>query len=290
VILDALLRGVLVPALVAGVLLLLAGRALGREGRTEARNWLEPISLAAGYAASQVALVGWPPFPPRESTHGLFYIAIAAALLSPVATGRQVRTIARWTASAVLAFGVPLLLLRSRVVLRWSAVESFLVIGAVGTALLGIGAAAGRAPRLPGPLSYLVLLIPLGSAAGVLGLSGTALHAQLAGAVASGLGAGFVISLSGGGAPISPAMALFASSLLASVLITGHFYARVSVASAFLIALCPIATACLEGLERVRSLPMWQRTLVRVLGPGILAGISLGLATRAFLASDAAGF
>ncbi len=289
-ILDALLRGVLVPALVAGVLLILIGRLPGREGGRGARNWLGAIPLAAGYASTQVALVGWPAFPPRESTHGLFCIAVAAALLSPLATAHGIRAPLRWIATAVLAFGVPVLLLRSRIVQRWSTGESLLVVGALGASLLAVGGAAGTSARLPGPLSYLVLLIPLGSAAGVLGLSGTALHAQLAGAVASGLGAGIVISLSGGGAPISPATALFASSLLASVLITGHFYARVSVASAFLIALCPIATACLEGLERVRSLPMWQRTLVRVLGPGILAGISLGLATRAFLASDAAGF
>ncbi|MGH7149286.1 MAG: hypothetical protein ACREIU_01240, partial [Planctomycetota bacterium] len=114
-ILDALLRGVALPALVAGVLLLLIGRLSRREGRTEIRNRLEPISIAAGYAASQVAFVGWPPFPPRDSTHGLFYIAIAAAILSPVATARGVRAPARWIAFGILAFGVPLLLLRSRI-------------------------------------------------------------------------------------------------------------------------------------------------------------------------------
>ncbi|MCI0585543.1 MAG: hypothetical protein L0323_01725 [Planctomycetes bacterium] len=289
-ILDALLRGVLVPALVAGVLLILIDRLPGREGGRGARNWLGAIPLAAGYASTQVALVGWPAFPPRESTHGLFYIAIAAALLSPLATARGIRAPLRWIATAVLAFGVPVLLLRSRIVQRWSAGESLLVVGALGSSLLAVGGAAGTAARLPGPLSYVVLLIPLGSAAGVLGLSGTALHAQLAGAVASGLGAGFVISLTRGGAPASPAMARFSSILLASVLITGHFYARVSVASALLIALCPIATACTEGLERGRSLSMWQRTLIHILGPGILGGTSLGLAVRAFLASDAAGF
>ncbi len=288
-ILDALLRGVLLPGLVAGILLLLIDRLAGREGRTTRRNWLEPISLAAAYAATQVALVGVPPFPPRESTHGLFYIAIAAALLSPLATARGIRAPLRWIATAVLAFGVPVLLLRSRIVQRWSTVESLLVIAALGTSLLAIGAAARTARRLPGPLSFLVLLIPLGSAAGVLGLSGTALHSQLAGAVASGLGAGFLISSVRGGS-VSGASALFGSTLLASVLITGHFYAQVSAASAFLIALCPVATAWLESLDRVRSLPRWQMTLVHVSGPVLLATSALVLSLRAFLASDHGGF
>ncbi len=289
-ILDALLRSALLPALVAGVLLVVIRLVAGREGRTEARIWLEPISLAAGHAASQVALVGWPPFPPRDSTHGLFYIAIASALLSPVATAPGIRASVRRIATAILAFGVPLLLLRSRILQRWSTIEALLAVGAVGTGLLAIGSAARTAARLPGPLSFFVLLVPLGAAAGVLGLSGTALHSQLAGAVASGLGAGVVVSLGGSRAPVLTSSALTASTLLASVLITGHFYAGVSATNAFLLAFCPIVTAWLVGHERLGSLPKWQQTIAHALGPGILSAVALGLSLRAFLASDHGGF
>lgn len=289
-ILEALLRGGLLPALVAGALLFLTGRLLRGEDRAEARRGLQPVAFAAGHAAAQVALVGWPPFPPRESTHGLFYIALAASLLSPLANASGIQASIRWMAAGVLAFGVPLLLLRSRIVQRWSATESLLAVGAIGTALLALGGGARTATRLPGPVSFLVLLIPVGSAAGVLGLSGTALHSQLAGAVAAGLGAGLLLSVTRSCDPISPAAARLVSTLLGSVLITGHFYARVPAINALLLASCPLITASLGSLRRIRNLPRWQATLVQALGPGIPAACALGLSLREFLASDFGGF
>ncbi|HET6202606.1 MAG TPA: hypothetical protein VFI25_07365 [Planctomycetota bacterium] len=288
--LGLILRGAILPALVTGFLLSALWRPW-RKGAFPSRwSWIEPLAFAAGYASAQVALIGWPAFPPRESTHGLFYLAVAAGTLAPLASSRAIPVAARWIVSAVLAFAVPLLLLRARIEHRWSAGESAGWVFALGTAALAVGAASKTASRLPGPASILALLVPLTATAGVLVLSGTALHSQLAGAVAASLGAALALSVRRPGIALSPASTQFVSTLLCSFLVTGHFSTGVSAINVFLLGLCPITTFLTVRTGWARNLPTWRAAFVQLAASGLPATVSLGLALRAFLASGEPGY
>ena len=108
-ILPQVLWGVLLPAVVAGVVLLFLG------GRIPAAA--AALAVGAGYAAGCFALWGMPPFPPIDSGDWIFWLAIAAAGVAPLPLPPRARRLA----GAAIACGLSLLVLLPVVRRNWSA-------------------------------------------------------------------------------------------------------------------------------------------------------------------------
>ena len=55
---------------------------VGRSWRRTAASWPLALRLALGYTAGHVGIEGWRPFPPRKAADRLWYLTLAAGLLS----------------------------------------------------------------------------------------------------------------------------------------------------------------------------------------------------------------
>lgn len=264
-------RGAILPALVTALLLLPLLR----------RRWfavVSPIALGLGYLAGHVAIIGWPQrWPPVEGRDLMPYVVLVGALIG-VVTG--LAGPAKWPLRVIGAAVLPWLLLRSYVRYTWSAGESAMhllgltvVLTAVWT-LLDRVAASQRGAVVP-----LGLALTATATAIAVGVSGTALFAQLAGALAAGLGVLVLVAWhdrQSSSRPIVPLAAL----ALATIWITGHFYAELDAWAAVLLVVAP----CLLGLHRRFDARRPRRavllTLLCLLVP--LAG-AVGLAVRQHL-------
>ena len=76
----ALLNGVLAPALVAGLLVLVLRRGW-RTAAPAPAPWATGLALAAGYGVAFALVLGWPALPPVDVTHATPWLALVAAAL-----------------------------------------------------------------------------------------------------------------------------------------------------------------------------------------------------------------
>ncbi len=238
--LGSILRGVLLPALVAlGVLALGWTRPRSASGDAVA----PALAVGLGYAAGHAALAGWPPFPPIEATQWLFVFALAAAALAilPLSTagGRGLRR-------ALIALGVPLPLAWPLAQHTWSKPETAAWLAGLTLGIFALQTALDALRERPAgrwlPLA-LVVSASLGGATVL--LSGSAWVAQLAGVLAATLAA---LALAAMLWPArSPRGALLpAGTLLFALLVTGVLYVEVPLGSGLLIAAAPCALWLLE--------------------------------------------
>jgi hypothetical protein len=284
--LTPILWATLLPAFLAGFFLLVAWRPWRREA-TRWGSWIEPPALGAAFVAGQVSLVGWPPFPPIESTHGLFYLALAAAGVGAIESLSTAPSLLRGALRALLAFGAPALLLRSRLRGSWTPFEGAAWIGILGASILAFHAAVrAAARRLTGPSRAALLFVPVAAASGVLVLYGSALLSQLAGALASALGAGLVLSWLNPAVSFRRGSTTVVAILLGSLLTNGVFYAEVTVPAAALIGLSPLA--CLLALRAARLRNLAPRPTALAVGAvlGIPCAAAIGLALLSFLTGE----
>ncbi len=145
---------------------------------------------------------------------------------------------------------------------HWRAVESCFTSARVGTGLFVVGAATA-------------------AAAVCLGMTGSALLAQLAGSAALALGVGFILlAWRRAGAPGAPAAAVL-SLLTAGLLLLGMTQARLPWASAALLAFAPMVTALAIALtERSRGVAL-RVALPLALGVLCILG-AIGTSAAAF--------
>lgn len=254
--LTAALLGSLAPALVAGAVLALGWRA--------GRPWVAALAVAAGYVAGHAAIIGVPPLPPIDATHWAFHVAWMAGLVAFLPGSAR---------RALLALGVPVIVLWPRISQAWSVGVSAAWL--IGSALVLYSSAAGL-ESLEGRRAARCL--PLGLTVGVslasvtLLLSGSALVAQLAGALAATLGALTVGTWlwperSPSGA-VLPFLAIFSTLLL-----VGIHYVEMPLASAILLVLFPLSVALVD-LGALRRLP----NAAAFAGAALLGGAPAALA------------
>jgi hypothetical protein len=189
-----LLFGVLLPAVVAGIVLLVSAlRARAEPGRE--RPVAGALACGLAYLAAQTALSGVPDGPWSENAVlllGWVYWTVALAIvLSPLRLG----SIARFGNSLYRALFciLPYHLVRTDDGAR----APFDLLGlATVLATFGIWIALERlAARRPGPSLPIALWAACAGCAGVLLLASSAQLAQLAGALAASLGAAAVVAL-----------------------------------------------------------------------------------------------
>lgn len=210
--------GLLVPAALTGVVLLLAWISRQR-AETAARGWLGALAFAGPYAFGQAAAFGaLPAFPPRSAEPATFWLALAVGVVSVVESFLGERRWPRRLLRFAFPFLVPWLML-SRLLARREAVELALVVGGVGLALFLVGAAVSAwAERRSGVSVPLVLWWVTAAGSACILLSGSVRYAQFAGVLAACLGAAVVVAL------LRPAFLLGAGAAGVVVVLNGCFW------------------------------------------------------------------
>ncbi|MEM1022203.1 MAG: hypothetical protein AAF627_07270 [Myxococcota bacterium] len=244
---TALLLSVVAPGVTIAILLGLGAATRRSQGGLASvlGAFMAPVAAFAAY----VPVRGVPELPPGDASVWSLWMGWGASLISALGAGAWFPKGLRWSMLAA-----------------WAAATAYLVAGPLlqgsgfGTcALLVFGTTAGvfavgwtletRASLLPGPALALSLSVLSGGAATVLGTSGTALLAQVAGGGSVAWGVLFLFTLWRRELPFRLAMGP-SMLLLGGLLLGGSCYAEVGVpavlvlsAGAFLLGVLPLKGA-----------------------------------------------
>lgn len=192
---SALMFGIVIPAVVAGIVLLASARR-AREHSASPRPFAGALALGAGFLAAYVGLKSMPALPWSDVQLDLlaksFWTVAAAIALAPLRTAPFV---ARYGNSLYVAlFSIlPYHFLR-----QMDATRSALDLVGLGTVLLvyGLWIALERlAQRRSGPSLPLALWAACAGTTAMLLENRSGFQAQLVGALAAGLGAAVVVAL-----------------------------------------------------------------------------------------------
>ncbi len=117
---DVVLSTVVLPVAAAAAALLVL-RMLDRDG--PARRWLGPAG-GFGYLVGHLAVAGTPRFPPIDSTHGMFYVALLASCGSAIPVRQEMAGRARRVLAVLVVATLLWLTLRPMVRYNWGMGES----------------------------------------------------------------------------------------------------------------------------------------------------------------------
>lgn len=280
---QIVLLGVLLPALLCGVSLLLLGR-LG-EDRRRSMGLATAIGLAAGYGAGQWIIIGWPDFPPIDVTHWLPYFAIAAAIIGIRESVWDSSAPLRWGIRALFCLAVVWLLLRPFLQNQWTAFQGALWLFGLGAfSLLLFWLLERLSEGTPSVAQPLVLIILASASSIVLVLSYSASLGQLAGCLAAALGAMTVLSFLISGVRLAPGGVPVVTALLTGLWVCGYFYASIPASSGLLLGASPAADWI--GLRLSQQRPGWQSALIRAVAVSIPCVLAVWLAYQASAGSS----
>ncbi|HUP25047.1 MAG TPA: hypothetical protein VNB06_19175 [Thermoanaerobaculia bacterium] len=286
-----LLPGVILPALVAGVIACCDPALFRRPAIRAPRSGA--AAIAAGWLAAFVAIGAMPSMPPGEVLGWLFWLMAAAGIVGilwEMLPGRSSAPLAVGLALAVVG-----LMLRPLVAHTWTAAAAagWLLAATASTLVIHWGfdalaaadegdtsSTAARAPRARGGLrggwfvAGAATLLTVGAAA-TLGLSATARVAQLMGALTAGIGACVVArliarserTLLGRGATLSLALGY------AGLLLSGFFYAELRWTAWLVLALAPAAAAL---AHRGAGAPAGRGVVAVLVVAAVMVALALG--------------
>jgi hypothetical protein len=281
---QAVLAGVLFPALLSGVVLAVGWRVWQRE-TTVSGSWTGAAAITVAFLAAFAVIEGTPVgvLPGGERTPSgldwLFWIALGLGVLFTFEERWSRRSVhlLRGLAGVILIEGV----LRNTFARSWEGVTGVAwLAGLLAILLVSWWGAEALAHRRRGISSPLSLWATAATLAAVAGLSGSAKLAQLAGAVAAALGAAVVIgwwrprfSFAGG----AVSMTLL---LLFGLALNAHFYSYTTGTDALLLAAGPLMPMCmvLPGLKRLQGPKAVVATLLLTMLPLSIALIRALLA------------
>ncbi len=271
--LQQILPAVLVAGLISGVFAI-AGRLW------RANNWADAVALGVGYAGGHVATAGWPAFPPAEATQWLPYFALAAMFLGVLDVFLRPAGLLRALIWILCCMGFLRLLLNAKFQYGWSLPEGVLWIAGFAAGMLILAGSLDAAVRRDTSISIpLILTIVAGGTGVALMLSGSLLLGELAIVLAAALGAilavAFLVPKAAEGRGIVPV----AVALLASLWLSGCFYADLPSASALLLAAASLPALPLISLSE--KVPSLKDLLLRAGIVIIPVAISVFLAFRA---------
>ena len=199
------------------------------------------IATGAGYVAGHMLAAGWPPFPPRNATHWLFWFAVIGVIAAAAdALVRQKGTV-RLVTWAIICTIACRLILQPKFSYAWSAAEGWLRLIAIALGVVVLTCCLDVVERRPFGAATLfsVTTILCGGACIALILSGTLLLGQLA-CILSAIAATCFFLIIAVTAPFHPRGAAAPLSLVcAGLWLSGFFYANLPAASALLLAFAP---------------------------------------------------
>ena len=223
---EVLIATVLVPALFTAVLLF-AGRWPVRRDET-LPGWGSLVAVGAAYAASYLAALGRPPFPPVTASEWILYGSLGALIAAALQRVWPASPWARWLPRVVLVGALIPWIVRPLMQYTWTPAQSALGIAGGVLAWLvfwGFFDLGTRSERRHGWWPLLLAVIA-GGASVALGLSGSAKYGQLGGAIAAAAGVWWLLSLvweparAGSGSGAIPAF------LLGGLCAAGHLFAE----------------------------------------------------------------
>ena len=256
---SILLPTLLIPMIGASVALLLLKLVPGEEPSVRARG---AAATGLAFLSGFVAMSGWPRFPPVEAIQRLFFVVVAALVV-----GWVVRSIlSGWIVRAVLTAATLVLLLETPLKHTWSGFEGALWLGGLFGAGMGMhaswAASLGNEGDSPDWVAAGVRIGLLSGIAALLGLSASARLAQLAGALASGVGVIEVGSRVLNLRPWHRQAALVLSTVTLGLLLCGYFYAELRPWPAALALLsCVLLGAPIGNRRLVRPLTLLPLTI-----------------------------
>lgn len=187
--LFGLIRGVLLPAAACGGIYLIARLLPG-----VMRITLRSTGVAVAVAMAFVLLLGIPQWPWFGSPSGVL-AAAALVSFSPLleqSMGRQI-----WTARLALLAAIAFCVLHPFFIAQWSLADSgkmlLIILSVAGSIWMTVERGSEQMAPVTTIACYIVMAV---GAAVTFALEGSASLAQLAGALAAGLGAAFVLGLS----------------------------------------------------------------------------------------------
>ena len=261
----------------------LAWRVWRRESRVDAA-WAGAPAVGLGVLCGYVALVGSPPVPFGERVLSAeqwlaWMLALATVAFTLDAFGRA-QTLRTWGVRIALALLLLLTVLGTKLRHAWSGSEAAAWIAGLATGLcLLLAASEALARRRPGAAIPFVLGLPAVGLSVALVLGGSAFLAQLAGAVASTLGAAFVLAWWRPRLAFARGAAAIAILALFGVGLCGTFYNDLEPRAALCCAAAPLTAWVAELLPARRAA---RARLVRLVAVALPVAVALGLAALAY--------
>lgn len=260
--LGAVLYGVLLPAGLAAAVL--TGAVRGRTGESSGRaaQTALPIAVALGFVAAWTGINGVPPWPPVIAAQWIPFVALgagaAAAGLAAYLKPGSAAPAGSVTGAGFLAAGVyltvkPLLDNSWEGPSRWT-----LPAAAFGLPALYVFLVRTVSVREGDAAGLSAFAATAGAGALAFGLSGSAMLAQLAGALAAVCGTLCLMLLKS--SPKTGSFTMPAGLIAAMIAMNAHFYAELPVSAVVLLAASP-AQALLTGRLLPGSLTSWKRVI-----------------------------
>ena len=236
-----------------------------------------PLALGAAVATAHAALLGMPRFPPGYAVAWLFWVALGASCAGLLELAWRAPAWARLTLRLALAGLLLVVLLRQPYLAQtWSLGEGVAYFAGLAMVTVASWTALGCCgEHLAGRRHALLLTALAAGAAAVLGVTGTASLALLAGALAATCAPAIVLGRQARGALASDGTTTF-TLVLAALLVEGYFYSDAPAPSVLLLAGAPLAA--LAGARVARATNGWPGIALAI-APALLAIASaVGLA------------
>ena len=271
--LQQVLPGLLVAALLSGMISFAV--RLWR-----ANDWGDGVALAMGYAGGHAVAIGWPAFPASEATQWLPYVALATMLVGVLDALFRPPGMLRVLVWICYCAGLLRLLLGPKFQYGWSLLQGVFWIAGLTLGMLILASFLDAAVRRDKSISSsLILTIVACGTAVVLMLSGSALLGQITMVLVAALGAILVVTFLFRKSMEGRAIVPVAVAMLASLWLTGFFYAEVPSASALLLAAALLPGCLFISLSDSRAFS-WKPILLRAGVVLALVAISVVIAFR----------
>jgi hypothetical protein len=257
------------PGVVTLAVALLPLRLWRRDGD---RPQVAALALAAGLLAGLLAILGVPEgYPPTDTIDWLILLPIPAAagmgLLGAERRRAVLGSLAAWMVLGAMMTLWPL----------WSQESPpiALTLAALALGALGLAGPVAALSRAPSPALFAAMSLWALGAAAALGLSGSALLAQLLGMVAAANGLMAILSRLIPALAFGPGALGAAAVLVWSMILYGYNYLEMSPWAAATLALAPLgALAATRGAGQLRPL------LASLGAVGLLVALPVGLAAQ----------
>lgn len=257
----------LVPALVAGVFLLLSWRPWQRKSLPGRGHWGGALGLAGAYIAGQILIEhGLPHFPIVGSYPWLLFLAPGAAVIGLFEGFARPPDWIKWPLRCVLTGATISLLARINIENEiWNTQQGLLwITGLSGALLLFWGSLDLMSEKHSGRTGIFVMGLVAAVGAVVLGLSGSAKYGQLEGAVAAGLGVYFIIALFNPQTSIARGATGVLAITLGGLWVEGWLWSELNPVCAVLLVLAPFCSLVV-CLGRLGNLAGFKRGLLAVM-------------------------
>jgi hypothetical protein len=271
---NSLLKGVLLPGAISLALFWVGWAGAGKTEQARGRAWVGALAVGLAVAAAYILTLGWPGFPPTDTTRWLPFAALLGAVLGLIAAPAS----SPWGLTALLrlaaSVALPLAVLQPTIRYTWQE-SAWLWIGGIALALFVLWTTTDiAARRLAGPAMPLSLGAATALLAVALVLGRSAMLAQAGGMLAAAVGAAFLVALWRPHLLLAfGAMPVF-MLVYAALLLSGHFFAELPALHTVLLALAPAATMLAAGIPAQRRA---LRSVVALLLALVLAGTAAGL-------------